>query len=520
LAVAAVLAAGWLLGFAGGQAGPAGKATAVTSGGYSVFHETMVDMTWPEVEKAAKEGAVVLMTTAVIEEHGPHMSCGIDAYGGYLMCKLTRRELETRGVKAVIAPPFYWGINGTSHVFPGTFTVRPETMKAVLLDMLSSLKAMGFKHVFNINAHGDGLHIRTAVGAIIEARKTLDLEVRYLMAEEDAKRSGLAGDEPFLLIHKSPPSGGESQEYLDLHAGAAETGLIAAYFPSQVNVDLARTLQPTKVTVKELGEWAKDMKKVTPQGYLGDPAKLDASKAQRETEDSCRLMADAIAGFLRREEHRKKLSQLDYDALERKRDDKFQQYRLLDVGGVKPGMIIGEVGAGDGYLTFHLAARVGATGRIYANDIVEEMALEVVRARAMKKGITNIETILGTDEDPRFPKASLDLVFFLNSFHEVRKPVELLGNLVASLKSGAKVIIHEWEAETPKAIGPSGDRTYTRQEFLDIIARSPFTVVNIDTSFPGPHSAAYVLILKDQASSEPASTAILKELQDLQASLR
>jgi len=293
-----ILAAGWLAAAAGDQTGPLQKSAVATSGGYSIFHETMVDMTWPEVEKAAKEGAVILMTTAVIEEHGPHMSCGCDAYGGYLMCKLTRRELESRGIKTLIAPPFYWGINQTSHVFPGTFTVRPETMKAVLHDMLASLKSMGFQHVFNINAHGDSVHIRTAVEAIIEAQKSLGLNVRYLMAEEDAKRSRLTGNEPFLLLHKSPPSDMEAGEYLDLHAGAGETGFMAAFFPDQVNSKLARTLQPTKVTVKEIGEWVKDMKKVTPQGYLGNPAKYDAAKAKKEVEEICRMMANAIAGFL------------------------------------------------------------------------------------------------------------------------------------------------------------------------------------------------------------------------------
>jgi len=297
-ALVLVLAAAGFFAAAGGQTGPPQKSAAATSGGYSIFHETIVDMTWPEVEKAAREGAVILMTTAVIEEHGPHMSCGIDAYGGYLMCKLTRRELESRGVKTLIAPPFYWGINGTSHAFPGTFTVRPETMKAMLHDMLASLKSMGFEHVFNINAHMDGLHVRTAVEAIIESRQSLGLDVRYLMAEEDAQRSRLTGNEPFLLLHKSPPADTESQEYLDLHAGAGETGLVAAFFPGQVNAKLARTLPPTKVTMKEIGEWVKDMKKVTPQGYLGDPAKYDAAEAKKEVEESCRMMADAIAGFL------------------------------------------------------------------------------------------------------------------------------------------------------------------------------------------------------------------------------
>jgi len=298
LALVFLFTAGWLLAATGSQSGPPQKSVAPASGGYSIFHETMVDMAWPEVEKGAREGAVILMTTAVIEEHGPHMSCGIDAYGGYLMCKLTRRELESRGVKTLIAPPFYWGINQTSYVFPGTFTVRPETMKAMLHDMLASFKNMGFQHIFNINAHGDGLHVRTAIEAIIEAQKSLGLDVRYLMAEEDAKRSRLTENEPFLLVHKSPPSDTEAGEYLDLHAGAGETGFMAAFFPDQVNSKLARTLQPTKVTMKEIGEWVKDMKRVTPQGYLGDPAKFDAAKAKKEVEEGCRMMAEAIAAYM------------------------------------------------------------------------------------------------------------------------------------------------------------------------------------------------------------------------------
>ena len=186
----------------------------------------------------------------------------------------------------------------------------------------------------------------------------------------------------------------------------------------------------------------------------------------------------------------------NWDASDRKRDTMFEQYRMLDIGGVKPGMVVGEIGAGDGYLTFHLAARVGPAGKVYANDIVEIKALEVIRARAEEKNLTNIVTVLGSEEDPRFPKASLDMVFCLNAFHEIRKPVELLHNLVESLNPGAKVIIHEWEAEKPITPGAGGDRRYTRREFLDIIALTPFTLDHVDTSLPGPRAAVYVLSIK------------------------
>ncbi|MCJ7679751.1 MAG: creatininase family protein [Candidatus Aminicenantes bacterium] len=267
-----------------------------TKGGYSIFHETMVDMTWQQVEKAAADSAVILTNTDVIEEHGPHMSCGIDSYLGYLICKLTRRELEKKNVKTLIAPPFYWGINNSSHVFPGSFTVREETMIAVLYDMFNSLKNMGFTDIFNINSHGDGTHIRTALKAIIKAREELGLNIRYLMSDIDAKRSGLDKEAPpFLLIFKAPPWSGGDSKFMDLHAGAWETGAVAAFFPDVMDQTTARKQKATKVTADQLGEWVRDMKKVTPLGYLGDPAGFDAASGRKEIENICRGMAEAIA---------------------------------------------------------------------------------------------------------------------------------------------------------------------------------------------------------------------------------
>ncbi len=61
----------------------------------------------------------------------------------------------------------------------------------------------------------------------------------------------------------------------------------------------------------------------------------------------------------------------DRDAAERKRDAMTQQPRFLDIGEVVSGMVVGEVGAGAGYLAFHLSARVGPTGKVYANEILE-----------------------------------------------------------------------------------------------------------------------------------------------------
>lgn len=64
--------------------------------GYSIFDETMVDMTWTDIEKVVQEGAIALLPTGVIEEHGPHMGLAVDIYIAYLLCKLTEGSWKPR----------------------------------------------------------------------------------------------------------------------------------------------------------------------------------------------------------------------------------------------------------------------------------------------------------------------------------------------------------------------------------------------------------------------------------------
>ena len=121
------------------------------------------------------------------------------------------------------------------------------------------------------------------------------------------------------------------------------------------------------------------------------------------------------------------------------RDRLHQPDRVMDTVGLKEGMVIGEVGAGSGYFTFHLARRVGESGKVYANDI-SRSALNSLERRSRQEGLANIETILGESRDPLLPPG-LEMVFIVNAFHDISHPVPLLNNLADSLKPGAAVII-------------------------------------------------------------------------------
>ena len=114
--------------------------------------------------------------------------------------------------------------------------------------------------------------------------------------------------------------------------------------------------------------------------------------------------------------------------------------KVMDAIGLKPGMVVGEIGAGHGRYTVHLARRVGKKGKVLANDI-DENALSELRKRCERDNIRNVETILGEEEDPLFPKKSLDMAFMVWVFHGLDKPGPLFANLKPGLKSGATLVI-------------------------------------------------------------------------------
>jgi len=162
------------------------------------------------------------------------------------------------------------------------------------------------------------------------------------------------------------------------------------------------------------------------------------------------------------------------------RDRDHQPEKVMDAVGVKPAMVIGEVGAGHGYFTFHLARRVGESGKIYANDI-SSGALASLRRKCEREGIHNIETILGEVEDPLLPRGLLDMVFIVNAFHDLAKPVELLDNLVPSLKPEAFVVIIDRD---PAKFRDPGGHFLTKEEVLDKIEESQFELDRVETFLP------------------------------------
>ncbi len=120
----------------------------------------------------------------------------------------------------------------------------------------------------------------------------------------------------------------------------------------------------------------------------------------------------------------------------------------LNAIGIQKGMIIADVGAGVGYFSIRMAQRVGATGRIYANDVQPEM-LTLLKERAANAKITNIVPVLGTESDPKLPPKTMDLISLVDVYHEFSQPQLMLQKLRLALKDDGRLVLVEFRKEDP-----------------------------------------------------------------------
>jgi ubiquinone/menaquinone biosynthesis C-methylase UbiE len=115
---------------------------------------------------------------------------------------------------------------------------------------------------------------------------------------------------------------------------------------------------------------------------------------------------------------------------------------------LKPGMLVGDIGAGTGYYSIRIAKRIQPGGVVYANDIQAGM-LQRLRAHAAAEQVSNVRTILGTESDPMLPPEKLDLVVLIDVYHEFSRPQRMLQGIRSGLKPGGRLVLFEYRKEDP-----------------------------------------------------------------------
>jgi ubiquinone/menaquinone biosynthesis C-methylase UbiE len=114
--------------------------------------------------------------------------------------------------------------------------------------------------------------------------------------------------------------------------------------------------------------------------------------------------------------------------------------QVMQLAGVRSGMWVADVGAGQGYYTVRLARVVGAKGRVLAEDIVPQVT-DQLADRVQRERLDNVAVTLGTPDDPALPARTFDRVFLVHMYHEVASPYAFLLHMRDGLKPNGLVVV-------------------------------------------------------------------------------
>ncbi|HEY0461306.1 MAG TPA: creatininase family protein [Pyrinomonadaceae bacterium] len=282
----------------------------------TVEYPTMLDMTFPEFEAAAKRTDVALLPIGAIEEHGSHLPLGTDAFEATAQVFYVQNYLRERGTETIIGPPLNIGITNEAddrardgtYMYPGSLTIGKETFVALYLDVLRSLHDNGINRVFLYSGHLGGRHLLAIAQVVEQANKKIDgIKVYGLIESERLEQMKLAPSANILPIPNGQNFGmltellGKgSEQAFSTHGDGTETSLMLYFQPEQVRSGYKQLPQSPSSRFFE-SIFSGDRTK-NPSGTGGFPFdKASATVGKRIVDYHTPLIGDAILRVLKRQ---------------------------------------------------------------------------------------------------------------------------------------------------------------------------------------------------------------------------
>ncbi|MFU8878469.1 MAG: creatininase family protein, partial [Wenzhouxiangellaceae bacterium] len=219
--------------------------------------------TWPDIEAWLNDHDDIVIPIGSTEQHGPNGLIGTDA----LCPEIIAGGMSEQG--ALIGPTLSIGMAQHHLAFPGSITLRPTTLIAVVGDVVRSLAVQGFRRFFFLNGHGGNIATVQAAFAEIWADNSLigkssGLDLRLVNWFEGARVRKLSRE----LFGDAEGS----------HATPSEVSLTWHAYPEAArDVQMAPERAPTGA-IRD----ARDYRKTFPDGRIGsNPALASAEHGKR-----------------------------------------------------------------------------------------------------------------------------------------------------------------------------------------------------------------------------------------------
>jgi ubiquinone/menaquinone biosynthesis C-methylase UbiE len=135
--------------------------------------------------------------------------------------------------------------------------------------------------------------------------------------------------------------------------------------------------------------------------------------------------------------------------LERKdRAQEEQPQKLIEALALNPTDVVADIGAGTGYISLKIASKV-PQGQVLAVDVQPEM-IQMLGDRISQSHTPNVKPILSTEQDPNLTPNSIDLAIFVDVYHELAYPREVMTAVAKALKPNGRIALVEYRGEDPK----------------------------------------------------------------------
>ena len=163
--------------------------------------------------------------------------------------------------------------------------------------------------------------------------------------------------------------------------------------------------------------------------------------------------------------------------------------RVMDILKIAEGKNVADIGAGSGWFTTRAAKRVGEKGKVYAVEINQEY-IDYINNRAKKENFLNVQTVLGTEDNPKLADNSVDAVLILKTYHEIAQPVKVLQNIKKSLRKDALLGVIDKN-------GKGDDHGIDKEKVIEEAKRAGF-VLKEEFDFTKADGMDYFLVFKVQ----------------------